>query len=286
MLFKQFIEQVPKNEYLTAQIFMGDKVAILKPKNFLTGVEITFDDFHFSIPKLTPPPIRIGKKVYNFRKGRLLVFSPGMSSVVTTYSPCEEYYALNVDKDVWYNTALEMTGNRGITISKVDNMFSSQLMNSIYNLQYEVENFQDQCPLMLQSVSMQLVIQLIREISSNQRLSESQLIPDFEYVKKAIEYMEAYYNTNITIEDICKVIHVSQYHFIRMFNEKIGLTPHEYLLTIRIQKAKLLLQKRECSIAECAKQCGFINQGHFSSVFKKYTGVPPSVYKNSYFIVG
>ena len=94
-----------------------------------------------------------------------------------------------------------------------------------------------------------------------------------------MEYMVAFYNANIRIDDICKQIHLSPYYFIRIFKKSTGLSPHEFLLSIRIGKAEEILKKGDYSIGEVAKFCGFANTAHFSTYFKKVKGISPSEYK-------
>ncbi len=282
MSFQNFIEQVPKAEYMEAKVYKGDNIILFKPKNFLVGVKVYFDDFHFSIPTMAPPPMHIGKKEYQFKKEKLLVFSPSMDSFMKNDAPSREYSAFSVNKEYLRDIAYQVTGKKFTSAEKPEYSFSPQLISTLRSFQYEIDTYHSQCPLMLESVSLQLAIQLIREINHN--FNENKAVPDNNYIKRSIEYMEAYYNASISIEDICKAVYLSPYHFIRMFKEKTGMSPHEYLLSIRLRKAKELLEKGECNISELAVLCGFINQSHFSTVFKNYTGMPPSVYKKHFFM--
>ncbi|MFZ7102913.1 MAG: helix-turn-helix transcriptional regulator [Peptococcaceae bacterium] len=100
-----------------------------------------------------------------------------------------------------------------------------------------------------------------------------------KHVEKAVEYMRAYYNKGIRVRDICREINLSPYYFIRLFKTQTGKTPHEYLLDIRLEEAKALLQKGENSVEEVAHFCGFVNLGHFSSFFRRYMEMTPSEYK-------
>lgn len=280
---QQFVKQFPEKEYLSSKVFVGEKIILMRPKSFLTGVQVVWEDYHFSLPVLPTPPIRIGRKEYRFRQERLLVFHPDSDALVMETAPCRDYYAITVDRNLVLDTAWEMTGKRALQTAKPENVYSRQLINSILNFRQEALNTSQPSPLMLQSVNLQLVIQLIREIGNNNGLRETGAVPDRPYIEKAIDFMEAYYNADITLEDVCSEIHVSRYHFIRMFKENTGRTPHEYLLHIRLTKAKELLELGVCSIQEAAKQCGFVNQGHFASVFKRHMGMPPTVYRKKYF---
>jgi transcriptional regulator GlxA family with amidase domain len=65
-----------------------------------------------------------------------------------------------------------------------------------------------------------------------------------------------------------------------MFSRKVGVTPYQYLLGVRMEKAKELLGNLNYSITDVAAFCGFESASHFSNVFKKTTGYSPVEYKN------
>jgi len=100
-------------------------------------------------------------------------------------------------------------------------------------------------------------------------------------VRLASEYMQAYFSSNIAIEDICNEIHVSSYHFIRMFKQQTGMSPHQYLLNLRIGKAKEFLFSGDHPIAAAAALCGFLSASHFSTTFKRDTVCSPLDFKMS-----
>jgi AraC-like DNA-binding protein len=132
---------------------------------------------------------------------------------------------------------------------------------------------------MLSSLEVQIAAMLLRDIKADDGNMPG-CLPDTEsYIRRASDYMRAYYNSNITIEDICGEIHVSPFHFIRMFKQRTGITPHQFLLRMRIEKARELLSSGRYSISETASACGFVSIAHFYEKFKAVTGVPPGNYK-------
>lgn len=95
----------------------------------------------------------------------------------------------------------------------------------------------------------------------------------------AIEYMQKFYSADISINDICSLIYLSPCHFKRVFKEYTGQTPYQFLMGIRIEKSKEILRKNEHSIEKVAGLCGFINSGHFSTVFKRHVNMSPSEFR-------
>jgi AraC family transcriptional regulator len=59
----------------------------------------------------------------------------------------------------------------------------------------------------------------------------------------------------------------------------MGISPHQYLLQQRVERAKQLLKQRNLSIVDIAFQCGFNSQSHFTRCFRKWTGITPKAYQ-------
>jgi AraC family transcriptional regulator len=78
------------------------------------------------------------------------------------------------------------------------------------------------------------------------------------------------------IRDVARAACLSEFHFIRSFKQAFGITPNQYILQQKIEKAATLLRDRKYSISEVATLCGFSDHHYFSRCFKKIMGVPPS----------
>lgn len=86
-------------------------------------------------------------------------------------------------------------------------------------------------------------------------------------------------NSNLTIDIILNEMNISKIQLYRKVKALIGYNVNDYILTVRIQKAKFLLQDENFSISEIAYQVGFTSQGYFSTVFKSKVEVTPSEYR-------
>lgn len=95
-----------------------------------------------------------------------------------------------------------------------------------------------------------------------------------EAVKRARQYLEDHYDQNISIKQLAQRVNLSPYHFIRVFREVTGLTPHAYLTQFRIEQAKKLLTATQ-PIAAVAVETGFVDQSHLNRHFKRIVGVTP-----------
>jgi len=96
---------------------------------------------------------------------------------------------------------------------------------------------------------------------------------------RAVERMQAVPNARFGLEELAAETGYSRGHFLRTFRASTGLTPHRYLLRLRVDRAKRLIQKKSMTLVEIALECGFADQAHFSRVFTKHFGLSPSQYR-------
>jgi AraC family transcriptional regulator len=67
--------------------------------------------------------------------------------------------------------------------------------------------------------------------------------------------------------------------FATQFKQVMGISPHQYVIQQRIEKAKQYLRSHKLSITEIALECGFANQSHLTKIFKEQTGITPKAYR-------
>jgi AraC family transcriptional regulator len=90
-----------------------------------------------------------------------------------------------------------------------------------------------------------------------------------------IDYINTHLHEDLRLATIATVAQSSPYHFLRLFKQRMGVTPHQYILQCRIERAEQLLQHSQLSIAEIAIQTGFCDQSHLTRSFKRLMGITP-----------
>lgn len=98
-------------------------------------------------------------------------------------------------------------------------------------------------------------------------------------VDQLIGYINNHFASNLTLDTLSKTVHTSKYYLCREFRKKTGMTINDYIKSVRILRAKKLLETTTDSVSEIALSVGFINFSHFSSAFKDSCGMPPSAYR-------
>ena len=101
-----------------------------------------------------------------------------------------------------------------------------------------------------------------------------------EVVTKLIGYIDTHIAEDLSLENLAEYVSFSTFHLSRMFKRYTGTTLNKYIITKRIDKAKLLL-RGPMSITYVSKEVGFNNYNHFYRTFKNVTGVSPADFKES-----
>lgn len=95
-------------------------------------------------------------------------------------------------------------------------------------------------------------------------------------------YLKENFTSTIFLEELTSLCDLNKYKLIRSFTKEIGITPYQYLSTIRINHGKLLLQQGNSPLV-AALESGFTDQSHFTRFFKNFTGLTPSAYQKFYY---
>ncbi len=98
-------------------------------------------------------------------------------------------------------------------------------------------------------------------------------------VAKAKAFLEENQTEDLTLDDVAKAVHVSTFHFCKVFKKATGLTYTEYLSRLRVERAKKLLLNPNLRISEIAYEVGFRSLTHFNRTFKKVAGIAPTDYR-------
>ena len=100
-------------------------------------------------------------------------------------------------------------------------------------------------------------------------------------LQSVLNYIDAYLDQNLKLENLAKLLDMSQFHFSRLFKQSIGLSPYQYLIQQRVERAKQLLKQTKHPITEIAFLCGFNSHSHLSKQFRQATGMTPKAYRTN-----
>lgn len=223
-----------------------------------------------------------GKGYYTFQ-GKTLEIPEGNIIVYPPHAPQLYTYSVTDNAELYW---VHITGHSiNDYLSKLDflssnvhyvgihNQFPELLEKIIYELQLKNPMFK--------YLATGYIIELISCFARKKAcLQSNSPILVSEDIQKIIEIMYKSYTKNYSVEDYARFCNLSLYRFIHKFKQFTGVTPLDYITTIKINTARDLLVNSGFNISEVASLIGYDNPLYFSRVFKKITGICPSKYKN------
>ena len=98
-----------------------------------------------------------------------------------------------------------------------------------------------------------------------------------------IDYIYSHIHNRITVKELAEHLNFSESYLSKLFHKEMGLPISQYILKLKIEKAKNLLQYSAYSIIDISNYLSFSSQSHFIQVFQKYTGMTPHKYRTKHF---
>ena len=136
--------------------------------------------------------------------------------------------------------------------------------------------------IMAESVMTTLVCQVLSLSQTASQTARSGAIAP-RNMKRLIEYVDAHLHEDIGLAELAEIAGWGVRHFTRVFQQSMGQTPHRWVMDRRVSRAKYFLSREEMSLAEIAFTCGFADQSHFTTCFRRATGYTPLKWRNSEF---
>jgi len=124
-----------------------------------------------------------------------------------------------------------------------------------------------------------IILNMIVELFKTAEMAHHKRSPNHHEMSTAIKYIRAHYREAIDTSQIASLVNYSPTHFRRLFKERTGMSPRQYITTVRIRKAIWLLI-HGMSIKECAYDVGYTDVCYFMKVFHKVTGYPPGEFQH------
>jgi AraC family transcriptional regulator len=94
-------------------------------------------------------------------------------------------------------------------------------------------------------------------------------------LQQVLDYIHAHLDRDLSLAELAEVINISPTYFASLFKQAIEVSPHQYVVQQRVERAKLMLSKTDLAIADIALQVGFSSQSHLNQQFKRLTGMTP-----------
>ena len=98
-------------------------------------------------------------------------------------------------------------------------------------------------------------------------------------LERVLEYMQHQCTAPLTLDQLAAEAGISRFHFARLFKAKVGVTPHQHLVQLRLKHARMLLNETGIPVSEISLACGYMHAGHFCAAFFEAFAITPAVYR-------
>lgn len=126
------------------------------------------------------------------------------------------------------------------------------------------------------------IIELLTEIVLLSLSLEPEQNNPPDYIRASIQQFEKQYNEKNSLTELAKQFGINKYHFAKEFKKHTGMSPGEYVINVRITRAKELLKYSDLSVGEIAERIGIEYVSHFINLFKVRTGLTPLAFRKSW----
>ncbi len=156
-----------------------------------------------------------------------------------------------------------------------------QVLHSVLALKTELESGCLGGPLYAQHLAMALAVYMLGRFSVFPlRLKEYTHGLGKSDLARVLAYIHECLTEDLSLDELAACVHLSPYHFARLFKQSLGVPPHEYVIRQRVEKAKGLLRSGRLTVGEVAQAVGFSDHSKLALHFKRLTGHTPLQFRN------
>ena len=212
---------------------------------------------------------------YDLSKGDLILFNPRDNHYCAPMNgELLDYRALNIPVDIMKKATVDITGQEFTPCFTQNVVYQCDITASLADTYQAI--VESAGPFEKEEAFFFLLEQVLKEYSAP--FEEMNPFCEDEAIRRVCEYLDTHFAENITLEELTDLIHLSKSWLIHSFTRQTGVSPYRYLQSVRIEKAKSLLEQ-STPLIEAASQAGFTDQSHFTRFFKDFTGLTPKQYQ-------
>lgn len=237
---------------------------------------------HLIVIHTTPQPVNVIERADSLRiqaiaqPGDINILSAGSWASCTWDRPLS-FISLNIPSAVVEQVATQTdyTFSKTVDLIPTFHAHDAKLLQISQWLLDEVQTRNASGQLYLDSLVNLLTVHLLRTYTTQSQTPQSPQRLTPQQIRQAIDYLHAHLAQDISLDQLAQTVNLSSSHLRRLFKQATGLAPHQYLLKLRVNRAKELLLTGSFSVGEVALQVGFADQSHLHRHFKRVFGVTP-----------
>lgn len=263
--------------YYTENFLIG--VFRRSPDNMLSPCSHSHDAYEFIIPVSPLTNLVSENSVYIGEPNYVYPVTCGRSHGIKYAQSNVSYICIEVEKK-FFEAMTETIGANGVSFNTTL-PYSDSLHDYIKIFRREFGGAEPQTGFILNSLRDLICADIIRSAmadSFDSRTKNSGYAPG---VSRVVKFINDNYDKDITVDELAKICGLSKTYFSSTFKSIFGTTPKAYVNTLRIAKAKNMLEFSDIPIKKVAVSCGFSSLNTFFCAFRKATDMTPSEFKES-----
>ena len=191
-----------------------------------------------------------------------------------------EHLAMLLDPSLVLRAAAEFSAPIHAEVVETAAPHDPVIMSVGLALMAELETEKESGRMYAESLANILALHLLRHYTASTR-SGQRFVGGLsgKKLRLVLDFIDVNYAGDLGLSELAAVAGMSTFHFAREFKRATGATPHQYLIRLRIERAKELLSRSEMSLVDVGFKAGFSHQSHFTRLFRKLTGTTPQSYR-------
>ncbi len=234
---------------------------------------------------------KVNDKEYDFKKDDIFIFGSNESHCIINIGDTEPFNILNIHFEprmLWSYSGFSNSKLLSIFYSRTDkftnkidskNPTTKLIRKLILETEKEFINQKPEYKLIIKMNIVNILIKLIRSYGyvnfENEQINYKNT---FKQLEIALDYINNNIERKITLDDLSQVSNMNKTYFSTVFKKYNGISPWDYIMIKRIEKAINLIKNTDMSKLDIAFQCGFNSASNFYKAFQKITGKTPSDY--------
>lgn len=212
------------------------------------------------------------------RRGSICVLPSGLTHKAQLGGPCE-HVALYLDPALINRAAAAANVSGRFEIVERYSRGDAIIANIGSALLAELDSEGISGRLYAESLANVLAVHLLRHYTTeDKRPQHSNGLSDHK-LRRVEDFIANNFADDLSLTQLAHVAGMSSFHFAREFKKATGITPHQYLIKFRVNRAKSLLADNKLPLVEVGLMSGFSHQSHFTRLFRRLTGTTPHLYR-------
>ena len=199
--------------------------------------------------------------------GDFLVLPPHIPHTFTSSAPQSQKYSLTFE--------LQSSKDRYVYQDKIP----ARMLENMKYVSQEAAQRKELSQMLIENSILEIVVSLLRILGELKEREQTQKDEEDAVIALAKQYIKDNVEWAPKVGDVAEYCYLSTKHFTRIFVAQQGVTPGEYIRTLRIKAIERLLVESNLSLKQISEKMSFPNEYYFNAFFKKHAGMPPGEYR-------